>query len=262
MDIEQLIPIFDEIAHLQSVSAQIDLNALDSDSGIRTRDLREILNELESYGLIYSGIEDNSSPIIFTAGEQFLQMSGAVDPDVLRFLPTTIDDLHARAALLTCGLVLIDSFAAEISEGMGAEFARDLVPVAFTAAVDERMAVDLFAAASALMARLSAELPAACLAEEIIAVELVSQATAHIETANESGSIDAEQCARAIAELQALYELFEDDDVLRLFEMQEPADAPVVGDTFEALQKGVADLRTESWFKRFNNVPVTGHLRN
>ncbi len=64
----------------------------------------------------------------------------------------------------------------------------------------------------------------------------------------------------AQAELQGLFALFQDDDVLKLFEMKEPADAAVSRHDPIDVQLGVVDQRMEAWFRPFGAVAPTGYL--
>jgi hypothetical protein len=96
------------------------------------------------------------------------------------------------------------------------------VPDAFVPAVDERLAVDLFAASVALMARLSAGDPAGSVAEEVMAIELMSQAEVWLDLRREAGDLDDTQFRASVSELTGLFELFQDDDVLGMFEMTDP----------------------------------------
>jgi hypothetical protein len=58
-----------------------------------------------------------------------------------------------------------------------------------------------------------------------------------------------------------LFELFEDDDVLDLFDMAEPADAAMAGHDPINRQLGVVDQRLEAWFDPFGSAAPTGYLR-
>jgi hypothetical protein len=58
------------------------------------------------------------------------------------------------------------------------------------------------------------------------------------------------------------FELFEDDDVLNMFEMAEPADAALAGHDPINQQLGVADQRVQSWFHAFGGTAPTGYLRD
>jgi hypothetical protein len=60
-----------------------------------------------------------------------------------------------------------------------------LVPPAFAQAVDESLALNLFAASVALMAHLSDGRPASCVAEEIVAVQLIEEARSDLEVSHE-----------------------------------------------------------------------------
>jgi hypothetical protein len=55
-------------------------------------------------------------------------------------------------------------------------------------------------------------------------------------------------------------ELFEDDDVLRMFDMREPGDAALAGHDPISRQAGVVDQRIESWFKPFGWTIPTGYI--
>lgn len=198
--------------------------------------------------------EPEEPPILLQAGRQYLARKGEVDRDALFFLPRVIDDLHARSALLHAGTVLVDEFADALVHGRGVEYAAEYVPPAFAHVVDERLAVELFAAAVALIARLASDEAAGCVAEEIAAVRLLEEAGAWLEMNRDDGRISAEQAQAATGELRGIFELFEDDDVLNLFEMKEPADAAVAGHSPISKQMGVVDQRLEAWFRPFGGV--------
>ena len=221
--------------------------------------VRADLGQLSAQGLLLDGLEDEEPPILLTAGRQFLARAGDVDRDVLGFLPHIIGDLHAREALLAAGSLLVDEFRAALLAGDAVDYARELVPPAFVSVVDDRLAIDLFAAAVALMARLSDGAPAGCVAEEIAAVELMDQARFWLESQREDGRITEAEESDAGDELRGLFELFEDDDVLNLFRMAEPADAAVAGHEEINRELGVVDQRVESWFAPFGGLrrPVT-----
>lgn len=193
-------------------------------------------------------------------GRQYLSLKGRVDAEVLRFLPVYIDDLNTRRALLKGGIGLVDEFRHAINKGDGREFSREMSPSAFKPLIDDGVALDLFAAAVALMARLSAGKPAGCVAEEIVAVSLMGQAEAWLEMEHGEGKIDVDGLVAARAHLQGLFGLFQDGDVLKLFQMKEPADVAVSQDDPISIQLGVVDQRVEAWFRPFGGVPLTGYL--
>ena len=220
------------------------------------------LGQLYALGLVLDGLEEGRPPILLKAGRQFLARRGDVDHEVLGFLPRVIDDLCAREALLVAGTFLVDEFRVALLGGDAVDHAQQLVPPAFATAVDERLALDLFAAAVALMARLSDGAPAGCVAEEIISVGLMEEARAWLEMRREEGELGEAEERSASQELRGLFELFEDDDVLNMFDMTEPADAALAGHDPINQQLGVADQRVESWFQAFGGTAPTGYLRD
>jgi hypothetical protein len=60
--------------------------------------------------------------------------------------------------------------------------------------------------------------------------------------------------------LKGVFELFEDDDVLDLFEMRESSDAALAGHDHLKQQMGVVDQRLEAWFKPFGWATPTGYI--
>jgi len=197
---------------------------------------------------------------LLEAGRQYLQSHGEVDAATLRFLAGHIDDLHARASLLRAGTALVDEFRAAVLHGRAVEHARALLPQALAVAVTERIALDFFAASVALMARLSAGARAGCVAEEIVAVALLDEAREWLAMRARAGQLDEGAARAAIDKLRGLFDLFEDDDVLRVFEMREPADAAVARESPTDRHLGAADQRIEAWFQPFGGVPPTGYL--
>jgi hypothetical protein len=156
--------------------------------------------------------------------------------------------------------VLVDEFRYHLREGRGVDHAAELVPPAFAPAVDEGLALDLFAAAVALMARLSEGAAAGCVAEEIVAVRLLEQAAATIDLRVVEDRLTQQQADAALAALRGLYELFGDDDVLDLFEMAEPSDAALAEHDPRRMAMGVVDQRIERWFAPFGGTTPTGHI--
>jgi len=223
--------------------------------------LRGEVEELDRAGLLLSGVGEAQPPLLLSAGRQYLASGGDISSEVLDFLPRVIDDLHARGALLHGGVVLVDEFRDQLLHGDAAEYAAaHLVPPAFAEAVDQTLALNLFAASVALMARLSCGMPAGCVAEEIIAVRLVEEARDRLQARCEDGQLTEREASAAIDELHGLFELFEDDDVLAMFEMSEPADAALAGHDPLNRMTGVADQRLESWFKPFGGTIATGYI--
>jgi hypothetical protein len=244
----------------QAASEPLDLAALASEFDMSERSIGLEIEPLEAAGLMLTGQQGHESPLLLNAGRQFLAARGEVSGDVLVFLPRVIDDLHARRALIHGGVVLVDEFRHQHLNGDPVAHAAELVPPAFAEAVDDALALDLFAAAVALMARLSAGHPAGCVAEEILAVRLIEHATIQLETRADNGELTQAETSSAVEALRGLFELFEDDDVLNMFDMQEPADAALAGHDPINVQMGVADQRVENWFKPFGGTTPTGYL--
>jgi DNA-binding transcriptional ArsR family regulator len=228
--------------------------------GITGRAATQTLELLYEAGLVLAEF-DGQTPLLLTAGRQYLLLGGEVEEEALMFLPRVIDDLTARAALLAGGTLLVDGFRVAVLEGRTFEHAAELVPPAFATAISEQDAVDLFACAVALVARLSCGQPAGCVGEELMAVALMAEAASWIETERERGRFSDDDADSAANELRALFELFQDDDILDLFDMREPADAAVAGHLPRNEQLGIVDQRLEAWFVAFDGTPTTGHLR-
>ncbi len=208
-----------------------------------------------------SGFDSNElGPIMFESGRQFIARGGQVSREILGFLPHTIDDLVGREALIAAGTRLVDAFRDELLDGRGVSYAQAIVPPAFAQAVDDALALDLFAASVALIVRLCDGGPAGCLAEEIVAVTLIEEAKAWLEMQADLGHITPEEQTRAEREFGGLFDLFDDDDVLDLFAMTEPGDAALAGSTVRNLQLRVVDQRIEAWFKPFGGVTDSGYL--
>lgn len=260
MTYEELAPILQAVAVVEAAEEPIDVASLAEEFGLPEGVIRERLEVLEGWGLILVGLEEGLPPLLREAGRQYLALRGSVESSVLEFLPHVIDDVHARRALLQAGTVLVDEFRAAVLEGRAVDHARALVPDAFEPAVTERIAIDLFAASVALMARLSHGEPAGCVAEEILAVVLLDEARTRLEMEADQGTLRAAAARAAADELRGLFELFQDDDVLDLFDMQEPADAAVAGQSPISVQLGVVDQRVEAWFQPFGWTTPTGYL--
>jgi hypothetical protein len=111
------------------------------------------------------------------------------------------------------------------------------------------LAINLFSAAVALRCRLGLQEAAGCLADEIVAVELLTIARGELGAQLRSGRLGADEAEHARDELRGLFELFEDDDVLDFFERFEPADAALAGHDPVGRQMGKVGQRLEAWFR-------------
>jgi hypothetical protein len=241
MGFSETAPILRAIAMAEASDESLDVPSTTAEFKITESVLRQQTEQIEDLGLALIGLEEGLHPILLNAGRQYLARAGEVEVAVLSFLPSVIDDLHARQALLHAGAVLVDEFRAALLTSAGVAYAREIVPPAFVPAVDERLALELFAAAVALTARLPAGRPARCVAEEILAVALIEEAHAWLEMQHDSDDLDRATMDTAVAELRGLFELFQDDDVLDMFDMREPSDAAASRFTFKAQQMGIAD---------------------
>jgi hypothetical protein len=249
--------LYAELLFSASQRAEPDLDELAARFDVSSETVEMAIETLERWGLALAGGE-LGPPMLLGAGAQFLARHGRVPLETLDFLPGVIDDLNAREALRRASFMLLDEFTHAIAAGDVVEHVREqVVPPAFAAAVDVRLATRMYAAASALIARLSAGHPAGCVAEEIVAVALMQEAEAILDVNEELSESDVKQ---ATPELRGLFELFQDDDVLKLFEMSEPGDAAVAGHDPVNRQLGVADQRVEAWFRPFGWATAAGHL--
>jgi hypothetical protein len=260
MRFSEIAPVLFVLALAEAASEPFDLDVAGDELGISDSDLRHRLHDVETHGLAHADGEDGLHPTLHTAGRQYLALRGDIDDSVLRFLPNVIDDLHARRALLRGGVVLVDGFRTAVLREGAVEYARDIVPPAFAPVVDERLALDLFAAAVALLARLSDGRPTGCVAEEIVAIALLQEARAWLEMEYRMNVIDQQSMHAATAELRGLFELFRDHHTLDMYDMREPADAAVARFSDRAQEMGIADQTVEHWFDPFGWTAPTGYL--
>lgn len=166
------------------------------------------------------------------------------------FLVDWVPDPHARRVLLDNGLILVDSFREAIRDGRAVEHARSVVPAGYREGVDESVAVRLYAAAAALMARLSCSVAAACTAEEMLAAHLVLQSSGDLEHMPEWEHLSDSERRQAVRALDGVFDLFQDDEALGLF--------GAIAAEHTTPEEAVAEVQT--WFHPFNGVHVTGHL--
>ncbi|MHB8240650.1 MAG: hypothetical protein ACYDHN_01545 [Solirubrobacteraceae bacterium] len=238
----------------------LDIQSLAHQLGASAGDVRNALGHLEEVRLLCSGVDEGLVPIVPRAGRQFVERKGHVPREVLHFLPRFVDDLYAREALVHGGKVLVREFREHVLLGNAVDHAVELVPPSFAAAVSERVALDLFAAAVALMARLSDEKPAGCLAEEIMAVELLKQAERWLEDRCVHQRLSHSEAEAAARELGGLFELFDGDDVLALFALSEPAGTSAESRNPSSRQLEVLEQRMASWFEPFGWTIPTGYM--
>lgn len=260
MDFELVSPILKEVGLAAAAGQPLDPIEIANEVDLELEGVIEVLQRLEDIGLILRGGDGYGHvPILLHAGTQYLAARGNVPLADVAFLSDVIDDLHARAALRIGATVLVDQFRGAAIGGEVVDHARRVVPPAFATAVDLPIATNLFAAAVALTVRLGLGHPAGSLAEEILSVEILDIAAGHLEAQHLAGELSADEAEHARQELRGIFELFEDDDVLDLFDMAEPADAAVAGHSWTSQQMGKVDQRLESWFRPFGYVSPSGY---
>lgn len=261
LEFDEVAPVLEAVGVAQARDEPLDVGKVSQDLCVSLKALRATCKEAESAGLILASSDDpRESARLTRVGTQYLALRGEFDEDALYFLAEWIDDLHARRALLRAGTELVDEFRQATLGGSAVEYAEDLAPPAFAAAVDDRVALDLFAAACVLMSRLSADEAAGCVAEEIVAVGLVRDAAILLEGWCEAGEIQKAATKEAKAALWSIFDLFGDMDVLEMFKMKEPADAAIAGHAPVSQRLGRVDQRVEAWFEPFGHVAGTGYL--
>lgn len=260
MNFDTVAPILRAVERVVAEDQPLHPIGLAGRLGRELEDVLETLEQLEARGLILRGEDDYEHvPLFFHAGAQYLQAAGDVADEDVEFLARVVDDLHARAALRVAGTILVDQFRDAAIAGQSIEHARQLVPPAFAPGIDASLATNLFAAAVALATRLALGEPAGCLAEEILAVELVDIAATHLEMRQATSTLSESDAEGAQDALRGLFNLFEDDDVLDLFDMAEPADAAVAGHNWINQQMGKVDQRLENWFRPYSWTSETGY---
>jgi hypothetical protein len=254
------INLLEAVAVAQVAGEPLDVAGLAAKLTMDPPELQREIEDAVAAGLMLVGDQRDAVPLLLDAGRQYLGRDGRVPEEVLRFLPRTIDDLNARQALLEGGSLLVHEFRAALIDGSGIEHAADLVPPAFAAAIDKHLALDLYAAAVAVMARLSAGDHPGCVGEEIVAVQLLEEARTLLERDAEKGKLTEQEVAGAVDELRGLLGLFVDDEVLAMFEMDEPADAAVAEHGRSHRRQGEIHRRVEAWFRPFDGTVPTGYL--
>lgn len=178
---------------------------------------------------------------------------GIFDPDPRFAEQWFMDEPVAQGALKAASVSLLDQLE-EAQVALGDSHAPDLsdsgplgfFPAGWRPALHASVVRKLRVAAVVVGWKLAQPGPPivpVCLAEEI-ALELIRQeAILKLELADAPES--------SIEATRGLHETCEDDDVLDLWEMQEPADAALArGDPLNS-RLGKADMRIEHWFDPF-----------
>ncbi|MDP9377044.1 MAG: hypothetical protein M3P40_05650, partial [Actinomycetota bacterium] len=122
----------------------LDLEALANELDTPLEVIRARVERLQQWGLIDA--REDEVPCAFTGADQYLVLRGEVSKDVLNFLSGPVENLFTREALLTAGTVLVDELRANILDGDAVGHARDLLPEGLGKFIDERAALDFYAA--------------------------------------------------------------------------------------------------------------------
>lgn len=171
-----------------------------------------------------------------------------VEPDEHYARGWCVDDPLAQGALKRAAMQVLeelDEALHEVQHGTqvgDTDFVQDYLPAGFIPAYDERF-LECFRICLVLVGYKLAQEPAirpGCLAEEL-ALEVIRRLAADLLE-------DSDTDEPSIHALRGVFEICEDDDVLDLYDMAEPADAAVHGHNEITRQMGKADMRVEAWF--------------
>ncbi len=217
-------------------------------------------NRGTTLAVMYLGLaresEDEEHPFeLSKVGEQYLSSGGLVGADVLKFAASVFDDLNTRRAVLVAGARLFDDLSDAMALGQGQEVFASLLPPNSDVVVDGNLQARLLASLSAFLVRLEFSQPAGCLAEEVLAVNLIAEAEEVLDSWV-GPEFTEESRDEAVAELEEIFTLFDDSDVTLLFveQLDNAGNAVSPPRTYESL--GI-----DEWFDVFYSTPVTGHVR-
>jgi hypothetical protein len=171
-----------------------------------------------------------------------------VEPDEHYARGWWVDNPLAQGALKGAAMQILeelDDALHEVRHGIpvgDAFFVQAHLPAGFVPAYDERF-LERFRICLVVVGYKLAQDPVirlGCLAEELALAVIRSLAADLLEESDAGES--------AIGALSGVFEVCEDDDVLDLFDMEEPADAAVHGHDQISREMGKADMRVEAWF--------------
>lgn len=217
--------------------------ALSERAGISEHRAEDLIRTWDSWGLL-SRVAEQGRVEVEVGIEQFVADPDQFNEDVLRFLPETIRNLWSRKALLRAGTEMVGELRATLERDDGLEPFRVLLPGPLKDQLDRLMAINLFAAAVALMTNLSRNAPASSVAEEISAVNLAERAQGILERWQVEGLLSPASASTAASGLGSLFSLFDDDPQTMLSGEESGS---------------IAD---REWiFRPVGEVPVTGYLR-
>jgi hypothetical protein len=174
------------------------------------------------------------------------------EPDASFAARWCVEDSLAQGALKHGSITVLDALedarreAASASPDVGDFGPLGMFPRSVRAALTPLLVDKIRAAAIIVgwkLAQPGDPLAPGCIAEEL-ALELIrQQAIFALELVEaSSASLDA---------TKGVYEVCQDDDVLDLFEMEEPADAALATTNPINIMMGKADMRVEEWFQPF-----------
>jgi hypothetical protein len=236
MDRSLLARVLVAVAATEPAAEALSAEALDrlaAETATTAFEMRAVCAYAQSAGLLRTS-SHGALWRLTRAGRQFLARGGAVDHSLLAFLPQTIDDLNSRSALVRGGVSLVAQFRQALLDGRARHYARELVPDAFQGAVDEPLALDLYAAAVSLIARLEAEQPPACMAEQLLVSQVAANAGTKLENDVADGALSDEDAAAARDELRSLSKLIP--------------------------SRGRPRAPVESWFRPFPGAAATAYV--
>jgi hypothetical protein len=174
------------------------------------------------------------------------------DPDPHFAAQWYIEDPVAQGALKHASVTILDSLREAADElGLARPDLGDFGPLAIFPAgwrpALTPLLVDKLTTAAVVMgwklAQPGPPIRPVCLAEEL-ALELIRREAVLALEITDAGE-------GSIGATRGLFEVCEDDDVLDLFSMQEPADAALARENPVNRQMGKADMRIEHWFDPF-----------
>lgn len=166
--------ILQAVGMAQATEEELEVAPLAAELDVLKGTVSSEIEQLERAGLMSSG-DPGEPPMLLTApailGREARRAVGnpALPARGHRQLACP-QSAHRRR------IVLVDEFRYQHLQGDPVAHAKTLVPHAFEAVADEALALDLYAAAVALMVRLSDGHPAGCVAEEILGVALIEHA--------------------------------------------------------------------------------------
>lgn len=118
MEFATIAPVLRAVAMSAATGEALDPLAIATELGRDPDAVAEDLRWLDAAGLIHLGDEEQGRvPRLIHAGHQYLAAREDVGDEVLFYLSSVIDDLHARAALASAAIELTDEFREAVTNG-------------------------------------------------------------------------------------------------------------------------------------------------